>query len=83
MYGPAEYEIGRQHREEIRWEVAANRMETKLRASGGPEPGLLRHLGWELARYAGVFGKHLRNTAWRESAARAETRGGGRYQKLT
>ena len=59
MYGLAEYGISRQHREEIRQEVAVYRLERLARASRGAEPGLLRDLRWELARYAGLSGKRL------------------------
>jgi hypothetical protein len=61
MYGLAEYGIPRQHREEIRQEVAAYRLQKMACASRGAEPGLLRDLRWGLARYAGLFGKRLRN----------------------
>ncbi len=61
MYGLTEYGISRQHREEIRQEVAVYRLERLARASRGAEPGLLRDLRWELAPYAGLSGKRLRN----------------------
>jgi hypothetical protein len=82
MYGLAEYGISRQHREEIRQEVAAYRLEEKLACAN--REGRFRLIGdtkWELGRYAGLLKKRLRNirnTAWREAVARAETGGGGR-----
>lgn len=62
MYGLAEYEIGRQHREEIRHGVAANRLERKLRAHRGGQSRRVWNLGWELSRYAGLLAKRLRFT---------------------
>ena len=77
MYGLAEYGISRQHREEIRQEVAAYRLEDKLaRANREGRFRLFGDTKWELERYAGLLKKRLRNirnTAWREAVARAET----------
>ena len=62
MYGLAEYGISRQHREEIRQEVAAYRLEKKLaRANREGQFRLMGDTKWELARYAGLFKKRLRN----------------------
>jgi hypothetical protein len=47
----AEYEIGRQHREEIRHEVAVARLEKLARANRETRPYVVRDLSWELARY--------------------------------
>ncbi len=82
MYGLAERGISRQHREEIRQEVAAYRLEEKpARANREGRFRLIGDTKWELARYAGLSKKRLRNirnTARRETVARAETGGGGR-----
>jgi hypothetical protein len=51
MNGWAEYEIGRQHREEIRHEVATARLEKLAHANREPRPYVVRDLSWELARY--------------------------------
>ena len=82
MYGLAEHGIFRQHREEIRQEAAGYRLEEKLaRANRGGRFRLIGDTKWELGRYTGLLKKRLRNirnTAWREAVARAETGGGGR-----
>jgi hypothetical protein len=49
------------HHEEIRRAVAADRLGRKLLAARKGESRLTRNLGWELARYAGLLGKHFRN----------------------
>jgi hypothetical protein len=51
MYGLSEYEVSRQHREEIRQEVAANRLAGVARAKRETRPYVVRDLSWELARY--------------------------------
>ena len=51
----------KQHHEEIRREVAANRLARELRANRGKGSGLLGDLNWELSRYAGLLKKRLRN----------------------
>ncbi len=76
MYGMAEYEVWRQRPEEIRQEVAAYRLEKTARANREAKPGLWRDLRWELARYAGLFGKRLRNTKWRGGSPRLAEKGG-------
>ena len=82
MYGLAEHGISRQHCEEIRQEAAAYRLEEKLaRANREGRFRLFGDTKWELKRYADLLKKRLRNirnTAWREAVARAETGGGGR-----
>ncbi len=82
MYGLAEHGIFRQHREEIRQEVAAYRVEDKpARANREGRSRLIGGTKRGLGRYAGLSKKRLRNirnTAWREAVARAETGGGGR-----
>jgi hypothetical protein len=61
MYGLAEYEFVRQRQAEFRREAASNRMARELRAGGATKSRLLLgKLGWELARYAGLLGKRLR-----------------------
>ena len=62
MYGLAQHEAWRQRPEEIRREVAAIRLEKAARANRKREFGLGRDLGWELARFAGLLGKSLRNS---------------------
>jgi hypothetical protein len=62
MYALAQHEAWRQRPEEIRREVSAFRLEKAARANSKRESGLSR----ELARYAGVFGKRLRNPRYRE-----------------
>jgi hypothetical protein len=61
MYGPAEYQVWHQCPEEIRHEVAVARLEKMARANRRGEFRLIRDLKWELARYAGLLGKRLRN----------------------
>ena len=61
MYALAHHEVWRQHPEQIRREVSGIRLEKAARADGKRESGLARDLGWELARYAGLLGKRLRN----------------------
>jgi hypothetical protein len=56
MNGWAEYEIGRQHREEIRHEVATARLEKLARVNREPRPYVVRDLSWELARYLDTEG---------------------------
>ena len=59
----ANLDISQAHerREEIRHEVAVNRLESTLRANRGARPRrLVRDLGWELARYGGSLAKRLR-----------------------
>jgi hypothetical protein len=58
MYALAEYEISRQHREEIRHEVAANRLGRKLRANRKGRARMVR----DLSRYAGLLARRLRST---------------------
>ena len=62
MYGSVQNEAWRHRPEEIRQEVAAIRLERKLRANRGGGSRLARNLKWELARYAGLLGKRLGNT---------------------
>ena len=62
MYVTMDREFSRQHREEIMHEVALARLERKARANREGEAGLLRILSWELARFAGLLGKRLRNS---------------------
>jgi hypothetical protein len=51
--------MGRLHREEIRQEVAAYRLESKLRANREGRFSLMGDTKWELERYAGLFKKRL------------------------
>jgi hypothetical protein len=50
MYGLVQNEVWRQRSEEIRHEVAANRLERDLRAKEETRPYVVRDLSWELAR---------------------------------
>jgi hypothetical protein len=59
MYISISEELARQHREEIMHAVAAARLAKEARAKSDASSRLLRNLRWELARYAGVFGKRL------------------------
>ena len=73
MYGLAEHGIFRQHREEIRQEAEAYRLEEKLaRANREGRFRLIGDTKWELGRYAGLLKKRLRNT--RNTARRDATR---------
>ena len=60
MYVSISQELSRQHREEVKHGVAAARQAGKTRANRGATSSLQRNLRWELSRYAGLFGKHLR-----------------------
>ena len=51
MYGLDEYEVSRQHREEIGHEVAANRLARVAHKNRERRPYVVRDLSWELARY--------------------------------
>ena len=59
MYISISQEISRQYREEIRHRVATARQAGTTRLYSGAIPRLARALGWELARYAGLTGKHF------------------------
>ncbi len=61
MYGFGEYEVLRQRHEEIRHEVAVNRLARMARANRGRKPRLARDPRWELARFGELLGKRLRN----------------------
>ncbi len=50
MYGLAEYEVLRQRHEEIRREVAMERLTRMPRANRETRPYVVRDLSWELAR---------------------------------
>ena len=60
MYGMLEQEISRQHREELRQEVAAYRLEKTARANREGKFRLVADTKWELERYAGLLVKRLR-----------------------
>jgi hypothetical protein len=62
MYGWIDQEASRQYREEIRNEVAINRLAKMARANRVRKSRLIRDLRWELARYGERLGKRLRNT---------------------
>ena len=51
MYGWIDQEASRQYREEIRNEVAINRLAKMARANRVRKSRLIRDLRWELARY--------------------------------
>lgn len=76
MCGMPEYKAWRQRPEEIWQEVAVYRLEKMVRADREAKPGLWRDLRWELARYAGLLGKRLRNTKWRGGSPRLAEKGG-------
>ena len=61
MCGTVQHEVWRQRPQEIGQQLATIRLEKATRESGVKTPGLLRDLGWELARVAGLLGKRLRN----------------------
>jgi hypothetical protein len=61
MYGLTQNEAWRQRPEEIAQMVAGIRLEQIVRTRHPSGSGLLRELGWELARRAELLGKHLRN----------------------
>ncbi len=60
MIANFDYSQMHEHRAEIRREVAANRLERKLRVNRRGQSRLVRDLGWELARYGGSLAKRLR-----------------------
>jgi hypothetical protein len=53
MYGTVQHEAWRQCPREMGQQLATIRLEKATRESGVKTPGLLRFLGWELARVAG------------------------------
>jgi hypothetical protein len=59
MYVSISQEVSRQHRQEIMHEVRAARRAGTARANGDGESRLVRDLGWELSRYAGLLGKRF------------------------
>jgi len=59
MYLTTSQEIWMQHREEISHGVATARLMKRTRANGEAMSRLVGNLRWELARYAGLFGKRL------------------------
>ena len=61
MYGVLEQEISRQHRAEIRQQLAAIRLEKAAGTRRGERFSLMGNAKWELERYAGLFMKRLRN----------------------
>jgi hypothetical protein len=63
MYGMLEQEISRQHREEIRQQMAAYRLQKALQANRGGRFRLAADTRWELERYAGLLMKRLRDLA--------------------
>ena len=60
MYGSIGYEVSRQHRSDIRREVAAYRLERGLRTGHGKEHGSPEYQGRKLAWFALLLGKRLR-----------------------
>ena len=73
MYGTVQHEAWMCRPREIRQQLAMIRQEKTLRKSGGETPGLLRDLGWELARVAGLIGKRLRYGPGTHARARPPT----------
>jgi hypothetical protein len=61
MYGTVQHEAWRQCPREMGQQLATIRLEKATRESGVKTPGLLRDLGWELARVAGLLDNRLRN----------------------
>ena len=51
MYGMNQHEAWRQRSEEIRQELAADRLEKMARENRETRPYVVRDLSWELARY--------------------------------
>ena len=76
MYGSIGYEVSRQHRSDIRREVAAYRLERGLRTGHGKERGSSEYPGLKLAWYAHLFGKRLREPH-RADYHQATDNGGG------
>lgn len=60
MIGELNLSLVNEHQAEIRQQVAANRLARELRANSGSKSRLMRDLGWELSRYAGLIAKRLR-----------------------
>ncbi len=56
MYVSISQEVSRQHRQEIMKEVWAARQARTAHANRDRESRLVRDLGWELSRYAGLLG---------------------------
>jgi hypothetical protein len=61
MYGMLEQEISRQHRGEIRRQVAAIRLEKAARTNREGRFRVMRDTKWEVERYAGRLKKRLGN----------------------
>jgi hypothetical protein len=59
MYGMLEQEISRQHRGEIRQQVAAIRLQKTARTGRKERFRLMGDKRWELERYAGLLMKRL------------------------
>ena len=51
MYGMNQHEVWRQRSEEIRQEIAADRLEKMARENRETRPYVVRDLSWELARF--------------------------------
>lgn len=62
MIGELNLSLVNEHQAEIRRQVAANRLANELRASRRGSSSLMRDIGWELSRYAGLLAKRLRRT---------------------
>jgi hypothetical protein len=76
MYGTIGHEVSRQHRSDIRREVAAYRLESGLRTSHGKEHGSPGYPGRKLAWYALLLGKRLRGPHGAEYHQSTENGGG-------
>jgi len=63
MYASAEIHLWRQRSAEIRHEVAANRLQRKLRADRKCGSRLAQDPKWEIARYVGLLVKRLRTSS--------------------
>ena len=60
MYVTISQEVSRQHREEIMQGIKVARLEGMASANHEGRSRPLRDLSWEIARYAGLVGKRLR-----------------------
>jgi hypothetical protein len=62
MYGTVQQEVWRQRPAEIGQQVAALRLEERLRTNRGGRFRLMADTKWELERYAGLLVKRLRRS---------------------
>jgi hypothetical protein len=62
MYGTVQQKVWRQRPAEIGQQVAALRLEERLRTNRGGRFRLMADTKWELERYAGLLVKRLRRS---------------------